>query len=133
MHRSRTEYTTAHEANSVTPFVLETQCKRYRIYNTSSHLTWRLQPINVLQGKSFLSWSVNLTLQTDASMTGWGACLCTQMIQGFWSKVHVVKGKKILIHSDNKNLLYSVSTNKEKQIPLLFVYKLGMQCKPKFC
>jgi hypothetical protein len=36
-----------------------------------NHLTWWLQPVNVLQDKSFLPWSANVKPQNDASMSRW--------------------------------------------------------------
>jgi ribonuclease HI len=111
--------------------------------HVQGHLSWWLHPVNVLEGKSFLPWSANHTLQTDASMSGWGACLGTQIVQGIWSDsqkrlhinclemeavflalkkfIHVLRGQKVLIRTDNTTVVQYVNKQGGTKSPSLCI------------
>ena len=48
------------------------------------HLNWWLLEANMLKGRLFLQRGISKTINTDASMLGWGGNLGHQIVQGLW-------------------------------------------------
>ena len=91
------------------------------------HLKWWLVTANISQGKPFQQPLSAVTLQTDASMFAWGACLGKEMVQGTWSpeerKLHInclemeavykaflhflplITNQSVLVRSDNTTVV----------------------------
>jgi mRNA-degrading endonuclease HigB of HigAB toxin-antitoxin module len=92
------------------------------------HLKWWLLQKNFLMGRVLQTFKSDMELTTDSSMTGWGAHLGNQVVQGTWSKTmsleHInfleleavylalkhflpeLKSKQILIRSDNMTVIH---------------------------
>ena len=105
------------------PSSKDLQCQIPRTEQVVNHLVWWLQPENILKGQSVQQWTATQVIQTDASLTGYGACLDRHIIQGIWSQsekrlhinclemkavhialqkfMHLIKGQNVLIRSDN--------------------------------
>jgi len=91
------------------------------------HLKWWLVIANISQGKPFQLHLSTVTLQTDASMFAWGACLGKEIVQRTWSpeewKLHInclemeavykaflhflplIRNQSVLVRSDNTTVV----------------------------
>lgn len=105
------------------------------------HLKWWSLTANITRGKSFQPPPSVLTIQTDASLTAWGACLGNQIVQGQWSpeqkKMHInslemeavfntlvhfltqLRNQSILVRSDNTTVVQYLNKQGGTHSPFL--------------
>ena len=105
------------------------------------HLQWWLNPNNVLKGKYINQKEPSVTVTTDASKTGYGGHMNSQIVQGEWSPeqrewhinllemeavflvlkhfIRNLKGQTILIRSDNSTVVQYINKQGGTRSPQL--------------
>lgn len=95
------------------------------------HLKWWLHSANITRGRCLQQVQTTVTITTDASMTGWGAHVENQVVQGQWTKVEktqhinnleleavfravkhflpILKNKDVLVRSDNTTVVQYIN------------------------
>jgi ribonuclease HI len=114
------------------------------------HLQWWLDTENLLVGVMLTPPHPQVTVYTDASMEGWGACLEESTISGLWnleqSKEHInllelravvlglehflqkVQGKIVLIRSDNSTVVTYINRQGGTKSPSLCMMTWKLLC-----